>query len=149
MREELKTVREDNERILKTQEELNAILLEKLCNQNTDKNKGQNSSNSKISQPKKKERKLEYPESEIESVYKDTKDTKRLLKVVLVLNKEPKRNLNNMMKSWENLRRLNHQPSMGKWRLVKKQRHGSLVCRNIFKSTIIQVSLKPGWLFTI
>jgi hypothetical protein len=68
-------VRADNERILKTQEELNAILLEKLCNQNTDKNKGKNSSNSKIAQPKKKERKLEYPESETESVYKDTKDT--------------------------------------------------------------------------
>jgi hypothetical protein len=40
MREELKTVREDNEIIIKTQEELNAILLEKLCNKNTDKNKG-------------------------------------------------------------------------------------------------------------
>ena len=54
LREELKTVRENIERILKTQEELNAILLEKLCNQNTDKNKGQNSKNYKIAQPKKK-----------------------------------------------------------------------------------------------
>jgi len=72
LREELKKIREDNERILKTQEELNLILLEKLCNQNTDKNKGQNSSNSKIAQTKKKTRKLEYHESEIELVYKDT-----------------------------------------------------------------------------
>jgi len=76
MREELKTVRVDNERIRNTEEEINSILLEKLCNQNADKNKGKNSINSKIAQPKKKERKLEYPESETESVYKDTKNTK-------------------------------------------------------------------------
>jgi len=77
IREELKVVRAYNERIIKTQKEINSILLEKLCNRNTDKNKGQNYSNSKIAQPKKKERKLEYVESERETVYKDMKDTKK------------------------------------------------------------------------
>ena len=69
---------------------------------------------------------------------------KLLLKLVIVLNKEQKINLNNMMKSWENLRRLNHLPSMEKWRLVRKHRHGSLVCRNTFKFIITQVSLNLG-----
>jgi hypothetical protein len=45
----------------------------------------------------------------------------KILKAVIVLNKELKRNLNNMMNSWEKLRRLNDQPSMDKWRLVRKQ----------------------------
>jgi hypothetical protein len=63
LREELQTVKEDNERILKTQEELNAILLEKLCNQNSDRNKGQFSSNSKTDLHKKKDRKFEHIES--------------------------------------------------------------------------------------
>jgi len=35
-----KTVREDKERSLKTQEEINVILGEKLSNRNTDKNNG-------------------------------------------------------------------------------------------------------------
>jgi len=63
-------MRADNERIIKTREELNTIMLEKLCNKNVDKNKGQNSSNSMITQPKKKVRKLNYLESKIESLYK-------------------------------------------------------------------------------
>ena len=46
-KEELKSVRPHSERILKTQEELNAILLEKLCTKKYDRNKGQNYSNSK------------------------------------------------------------------------------------------------------
>jgi hypothetical protein len=68
-------VRVDIKRSLKTREELNANLLEKFCNQNTDKNKGKNSNNSKIAQPKRKAKKLEYLESETKSVYKDTEDT--------------------------------------------------------------------------
>jgi hypothetical protein len=38
LREELQTVRANNEQILKTQEELNAIFLNKLCDQNYDRN---------------------------------------------------------------------------------------------------------------
>jgi len=44
-------------------------------NQNNDKSKGRNSSNSKISQQKKKARQMEYHESETKPVYKDMEDT--------------------------------------------------------------------------
>jgi hypothetical protein len=40
LRDELKIVKSDNERIIKTQEQIITILLEKLCNQNSNKNKG-------------------------------------------------------------------------------------------------------------
>jgi hypothetical protein len=59
----LKTVKGDNEWIIKTQEELNEILLEKLCNQNSNENKRQFSNNFKINLHMKKSNKFERTES--------------------------------------------------------------------------------------
>jgi hypothetical protein len=72
LKEELEIVKVYNERIIKTHEELNAILLDKLCNHNSNKNKGQFSNNSKTDLHKKKSRKFEHTKSMTESVFNET-----------------------------------------------------------------------------
>jgi len=72
LREELKIVKIDNKQIINTQEELNAIVLDKLCNKKWDKNKGQFSNNSKIGLNKKNSRKFEHIESTTETSFNKT-----------------------------------------------------------------------------
>jgi thymidylate synthase len=64
VREYLKTVREDNKQILKTQKDINAILIEKLCNQNVDKINYIIPSILREPNQRRKIKSLEYPEYE-------------------------------------------------------------------------------------
>jgi hypothetical protein len=77
-------------------------VLDKLCNQNSNKNKGQFSSNSKIDLNKKKSRKFEHTESMKETVFNETKTSSE---DTAKMKKEQKINISIMRKSWENLKR--------------------------------------------
>ena len=67
LKDELKQVKEDNERILKAQEELNIVLLTKLHGNEEEKNKGHELNMARIAPYKRKVRKLEFSNHETRS----------------------------------------------------------------------------------
>ena len=72
LREELQSVKTDNERILKAQEELNDVLLNKILSQEADKNKKQITDTVGTATYKRKARKLNFSDTDTNSTNDQT-----------------------------------------------------------------------------
>jgi len=68
LRAELLSVKTDNERILKAQEELNDVLLNKILSQDANKNKKQIADTAGTASYKKKARKLNFSDTDSDSI---------------------------------------------------------------------------------
>jgi hypothetical protein len=114
-------------------------MLEKLCNQNTDNNKGQFFNNSKIDLHKEKSRNLNILNQQ-HNFFLDK--LKLQVRIVPKWNKELKRNISIMRKLWENLKRQNLKSLIVRLKLDKTQKLVFVGCKNNSIYIIIKVNLK-------
>ena len=135
-------VKEDNEQILKDKEELNAILLPKIHNDDKGKSKEYEHEMPKTSPYKRKDRKIKF------SIHKSNTSMEELVKHHRKQQDSSERSDENKKKNkyipyeeiYGSLRKLNHPCLLGKLRRAKRKRLGCPEWKSIFKYITTQMS---------